>query len=119
MSNIRFAAQATDYLQAELDLSPLLHFWSLGVEEQFYLFWPALLFLVAGRRLDIRRIGLVVAVVAVLSFVLGRVDGDHAPLAFFLLPARACSRSGRGWRSGSRRSSACQGRWPPGPWRSA
>ena len=49
VSNIRFAAQATDYLQAELDPSPLLHFWSLGVEEQFYLFWPALLFLVAGR----------------------------------------------------------------------
>jgi peptidoglycan/LPS O-acetylase OafA/YrhL len=32
LSNIRFAAQATDYLQAELDPSPLLHFWSLGVE---------------------------------------------------------------------------------------
>jgi peptidoglycan/LPS O-acetylase OafA/YrhL len=90
VSNIRFAAQATDYLQAELDPSPLLHFWSLGVEEQFYLFWPALLFLVAGRRLDIRRIGLVVAVVAVLSFVLGVVwTATDAPLAFFLLPARA------------------------------
>jgi peptidoglycan/LPS O-acetylase OafA/YrhL len=46
--NIRFAAQATDYLQAELDPSPLLHYWSLGVEEQFYVFWPALLVLAAG-----------------------------------------------------------------------
>jgi len=46
-SNLRFAFQATDYLQAELDPSPLLHFWSLGVEEQFYLFWPALLLIVA------------------------------------------------------------------------
>ena len=90
VSNIRFAAQATDYLQAELDPSPLLHFWSLGVEEQFYLFWPALLLLVAGRRTNIRRVGLVVAVVAVLSFGLGIAwTASDAPLAFFLLPARA------------------------------
>jgi peptidoglycan/LPS O-acetylase OafA/YrhL len=90
VSNIRFAAQATDYLQAELDPSPLLHFWSLGVEEQFYLFWPALLLLVAGRRTNVRRIGLVVAIVALLSFALGIAwTESDAPLAFFLLPARA------------------------------
>ena len=52
VSNIRFAAQATDYLASDLAPSPLLHFWSLGVEEQFYLFWPALLLVAAtvGRR---------------------------------------------------------------------
>ena len=32
VSNIRFAAQATDYLSSDLAPSPLLHFWSLGVE---------------------------------------------------------------------------------------
>lgn len=90
VSNIRFAAQATDYLQAELDPSPLLHFWSLGVEEQFYLFWPALLFVVARRRFEARRLGLVVTVVGILSFVLGVAwTSTDAPLAFFLLPARA------------------------------
>ena len=90
VSNIRFAAQATDYLQAELDPSPLLHFWSLGVEEQFYLFWPALLFLVAGRSVVLRRIGLTVGIVAIASFVLGLVwTSTDAPLAFFLLPSRA------------------------------
>ncbi len=90
VSNIRFAAQATDYLQAELDPSPLLHFWSLGVEEQFYLFWPALLFAVAGRRTSVRRIGIAIAVVAAVSLVLSIVwTSTDAPLAFFLLPARA------------------------------
>ena len=90
LSNIRFAAQATDYLQAELDPSPLLHFWSLGVEEQFYLFWPALLLFAASRRADLRRIAIAVVAVAVGSMALSLVwTSSEAPLAFFLLPARA------------------------------
>jgi peptidoglycan/LPS O-acetylase OafA/YrhL len=90
VSNIRFAAQATDYLQAELAPSPLLHFWSLGVEEQFYLFWPALLLIVAGRATSVRRIAAAVAIVAVASFALSLSwTATDAPLAFFLLPARA------------------------------
>jgi peptidoglycan/LPS O-acetylase OafA/YrhL len=40
--NYSFAVQGTDYL-AESDPSVFQHYWSLGVEEQFYLLWPALL----------------------------------------------------------------------------
>lgn len=36
-------AGETDYLNAEQAASPLQHFWTLGVEEQFYIVWPALL----------------------------------------------------------------------------
>ena len=88
-SNLRFAAQATDYLQAELAPSPLLHFWSLGVEEQFYLFWPVLL-LVSARLVGVARLGWIVAAVGGVSFALGVFVTDAAaPLAFFLLPTRA------------------------------
>lgn len=41
--NWRFAATGTDYFQEGTLLSPLQHFWSLGVEEQFYLVWPWLM----------------------------------------------------------------------------
>ncbi len=40
VSNWHFAAQGTDYFQAGLAVSPVQHFWSLSVEEQFYFVWP-------------------------------------------------------------------------------
>lgn len=43
LPNVFYAHQQTDYL-AETSLSPLLHYWSLGVEEQFYFMWPLLMF---------------------------------------------------------------------------
>ncbi|MEP0548282.1 MAG: acyltransferase family protein [Rhodothermales bacterium] len=44
-SNFHFAAGATDYLAAEAETNPLLHTWSLSVEEQFYFVWPVLVLL--------------------------------------------------------------------------
>lgn len=88
--NLWFAAQDTDYL-ADHAASPFQHYWSLGVEEQFYLLWPlallGLVLLARGRR------ALVVAGIAglaVTSFVLGLIATPwNQPLAFFWLPTRA------------------------------
>ena len=91
VSNLSFAAQATDYFAAGSAPSPVLHFWSLGVEEQYYLLWPALILLVTrGARLPVRRVGVVVVVVFVASLAFATwLAGVSLPWAFFSLPSRA------------------------------
>ena len=91
VSNMRFAFQATDYLQAEMAPSPILHYWSLGVEEQFYIFWPAIVLLAtrAGGN-AVRGIGIVAGLIAAASFLLSLyLTQANQPWAFFSLPTRA------------------------------
>ena len=88
--NILFAAQETDYLTGA-EPSPFQHFWSLGVEEQFYAVWPVLLLaaFLLGRKFP-KCVLAVVGTVAVGSFVSNViVTGDAQPLAFFSPLTRA------------------------------
>ncbi|MFM7687563.1 MAG: acyltransferase family protein, partial [Actinomycetota bacterium] len=89
--NIRFMAAGTDYLTSQLPPSPLLHFWSLAVEEQFYLVWPGLLLLlVRVMRLSRRALAGVIGAGWLVSFAACvALTGGSQPWAFFMLPTRA------------------------------
>ena len=102
VSNYRFALQGVDYLAFLAPPSPFQHYWSLGVEEQFYLVWAPL---ILGTAWLIRRARpktgaeattsqrpylVVLSLVAAVSFALSVVVTFWAPsLAFFSLPTRA------------------------------
>ena len=94
--NWRFVDQQTDYLAAGLSASPVQHFWSLSVEEQFYVVWPVVLLgaaLIALRtRHDVRALAgcAVVAIGVVLfAYALGHTR-EAAGAAYF-------STFSRGW----------------------
>ncbi len=70
-ANIHFALEGTQYLNNLEPPSPLQHFWSLAVEEQFYLVWPMLFLIIAGigRGAQLRvKLAVVVAIIIVVSF---------------------------------------------------
>jgi peptidoglycan/LPS O-acetylase OafA/YrhL len=94
-SNVFFWSQAESYFAPQLDLQPLLHTWSLAIEEQFYMVWP--LALTALTRLA-RRFGwsvtsaasrfFVAVLMASLAFSIWSTG--HQPIAaFYLMPSRA------------------------------
>jgi peptidoglycan/LPS O-acetylase OafA/YrhL len=76
----------TGYFDTAAELKPLLHLWSLGVEEQFYLLWPLFLFVCSKWRWNTLRI---TALICLASFAFNVWASDNKPIAnFFLLSGR-------------------------------
>jgi peptidoglycan/LPS O-acetylase OafA/YrhL len=86
-SNIFFWLKS-DYFATASELKPLLHTWSLAIEEQFYIFFPVLLLLL--RRFPGKIVFAVIAVLSIISFATAEIGSVRFPEAnFYLLPSRA------------------------------
>src|SRR6266481_1493302 len=87
VSNVYFAATA-GYFDAPAETKPLLHTWSLGVEEQFYLIVPLLMLLAC--RVAPKRAGLLFAAAAALCFAAAfAISYRNTTFVFYLTPFRA------------------------------
>lgn len=87
LSNLFFWRDYGNYFASNSAEAPLLHTWSLGVEEQFYFIWPLLLLLLV--KLFNRRILVVLAILLLGAFVVSDVGTRIAISAsYYLLPTR-------------------------------
>ena len=71
------------YFDRAAELKPLLHLWSLGIEEQFYLVWPMLLLLLWKRR---HNLAITIAFLTTASFALSVAIGQEKQIANFYFP---------------------------------
>lgn len=86
VANVLFFLEA-GYWDSDSDLKPLLHMWSLGVEEQFYLFWPMAMLLTAKlTRCNYLIVLILVFFTSLLACILYTPSNSSA--TFYLLPFR-------------------------------
>jgi peptidoglycan/LPS O-acetylase OafA/YrhL len=89
LSNFTLAGNTHPYFSPRAELNPFLHTWSLGVEEQFYLLFPAIYFLYRRCRTHLKLAWAVLPALALASLIVSGVQTRSDPLsAFYLLPSR-------------------------------
>ena len=89
LANFHLAALGTNYLTAQQPPSPLQNFWSLAVEEQFYVVYPTIFLLIAAVRTRLSltaRLMIALSVIITLSFVLSVVQTASEPTVAFFSP---------------------------------
>jgi peptidoglycan/LPS O-acetylase OafA/YrhL len=85
ISNIQYWRESQQYFAPTAEQLALLHCWSLSLEEQFYLFWPALIVLAS----KFGRVFTIIALAGAASLVLSVIASGSDPSAvFFLMPFR-------------------------------
>lgn len=90
VSNVFFDRSAADYFAPHVEGNPLLHTWSLGVEEQFYLLWPLLILLASRGSHRLWRLVWILGTVITLSLLCSVYATPRWPtFAFYELPPRA------------------------------
>ncbi|MCY6412404.1 acyltransferase family protein [Acinetobacter sp. VNH17] len=86
-SNIYFWQSLNDYFSIDAHTTPLLHIWSLSLEEQFYLIWPVLLLFTIKLKFRIRLI--LFFLIFISSFLCSYYSANYnAIFAYYLLPTR-------------------------------
>lgn len=71
------------YFDSSAESKPLLHLWSLGIEEQFYILWPAILVLAYRIRINLLRL---IAIALITSLLINLWLTSSDPIAAFFLP---------------------------------
>lgn len=90
MANIYMRKEVGGYFSTSADEIPLLHLWSLGVEEQFYIFWPLLLLLFV-RKTNVKWLIWIILSLTVLSvFYAEQQILKNAEKAYYRMSVRAC-----------------------------
>jgi peptidoglycan/LPS O-acetylase OafA/YrhL len=90
VSNVFFAGNAAEYFAPNVQSNPMLHTWSLAVEEQFYLFWPLLIMLALQLMRSRRTLVMLLAGLTLVSLAACVWFTAHSgTFAFYQLPARA------------------------------
>jgi len=90
LSNVYFwKFQDTGYFAAGSYTTPLLHYWSLGVEEQFYIFWPIIVLFLMPRLNKYALIAVLILTIIASATIAQLLLKDHHSFVYYMLPTRA------------------------------